>query len=83
MLHQQIYKLLKRNATLRVIIQCIDTPINLLTPRLRVTFTTKKRNEFLAYAKEEDENIDQSVSSRIHITGFNIFEDLKDEALLL
>lgn len=79
---QQIYQLLQKNSSLRVIIHSIDTPTNLLTPRNRIAFAKKQKNQLIKYSLEENREIDNELLSRIHITGFNIFQELKDAALV-
>lgn len=79
---QKIYQLLKGNRSLRVVIHSIDTPDSLLTPRKRISFAKKQKDRLINYSVEENQEIDKQLLGRIHVTGFNIFQELKDVALV-
>lgn len=78
---QQIYQLLQKNSSLRVIIHSIDTPTNLLTPRKRIAFAKKQKMRLINYSIDKDQNVEQELLARIHVTGFNIFQELEGESL--
>lgn len=77
---QEIYNLMKRNRALRIIIQSVNAPSARLTPRPLATFTRMLRQRLIGYSLENGQEADEQILSRIHITGFDIFEDLQGVA---
>ena len=77
---QQICNLLKQKQNLHVIIHSIDTPSNRLIPRKKITFSKKLKEKLLSYADFTDGENDSQLLKRIHVTGENIFAEIKNVA---
>ena len=77
---QQIYELLKKKESLHIIIHSIDMPINRLLPRKGFTFSRELKMKLINYSLEKSEDVDNQILKRIHVTGENIFAEIKDIA---
>lgn len=80
---QQIYRLLKEKHNLHVIIQMMDVPNSRLNRRKFLTFERKQKMALLSYSLENDKLLEEDIDllDRIHVTSYNIFENIKDTIL--
>lgn len=74
---EKIYELLKSKKDLHIIIYAYEMPINRLAPRKGITFSRELKKKLINYGLKKGEDDDNEILKRIHITGENIFSEMK------
>lgn len=82
---QRIYDLLVSRPDLEIIIYCKDAPKDNLSRRKFLTFEREQKEKLLHYSVDIFTEKEIKIMERIHVTSYNIFEDLQgfanDDAL--
>ena len=77
----RIYDVMKEKHNLHVIIHDFDGPKDSLIQTRILLYENQKKNNFLRFS-EFDDDIKKDFFDRIHIDRTNIFENLKDFAII-
>lgn len=78
---ERIGKLMKENKKLHLFIHKYNAPQDGLIRRRTISYEKKERRDFIAYSGYEEE-IKEDIEQRIHIDKSNIFDGLKDIAVI-